>query len=253
MSESDYLRQVRAAPADIDMGFWKNPEGVAVPDDELRFLLIPDAVEAAAVSAVALQVHAYQLNTIDTPEHITRALIVTMGGMLPGALLHDHLVKGRQPGTALITFGTVGVSLYQSPGVRHPEPVVQQAASVDVTAHTVLLIDDLGDSGGTLVFLHDHLNTGGAAGVLSVVLYLKPSAKARGCANFHFGETDQDTWIVTPREQVETLVKRVPVWRARGASQTECHRRLVDLIGYPEAVVDQYLPMAFKRDYSVAY
>lgn len=247
MSESNYLRQVHAAPADIDLGFWKQPEGVAVPDDELRFLLIPDAVEAASVGAVARQIHTHQLSTVDRPQHITRALVVTMGGMLPGALMHDHLVKGRHPGTALIEFGTVGTSLYQSPGVRHHALRVQQPVSVDICNQTVLLIDDLSDIGDTLIFLRDHLQAEGAAGVLGAVLYMKPAARARGCADFHFGETSQDTWIVTPREQVETLIKRVPVWRARGASERECRRRLVAIIGYPPAIVDQYLPMAFKR------
>ena len=44
---------------------------------------------------------------------------------------------------------------------------------------------------------------------------------------------------------METLSKRVPVWRERGASEAECRRRLVDLIGYPPAIVDYYLPKAW--------
>ena len=41
---SDYQQQVRCAPSDIDLDFWRAPIGVTVPDDELSFLLVPDAV-----------------------------------------------------------------------------------------------------------------------------------------------------------------------------------------------------------------
>lgn len=245
MSENDYLRQVQAAPADIDLGFWRQAEGVAVPDDELRFLLIPDAVESAAVADVARQVHAYQQRNVGSPTQITRALIVTMGGLLPGSLLHDHLARGLSADTPPIEFGTVGVSLYASPGVRYEKPRIMQTMSVAIADHTVLLVDDLGDYGGTLAFLRDHVMDRGATGVLSAVLYLKPAARQRRCVDFHFGDTDQETWIITPRERVETLVKRVPVWRDRGADIGECRRRLIELIGYPPYLVDDYLPLAF--------
>ncbi|MCP4210126.1 MAG: hypothetical protein GY764_01485, partial [Halieaceae bacterium] len=55
-----YEQQVHCRAADIDIGFWRTPEGVAIPDDELRFLLVPDAVEAMMVGEVAGQVTTYQ-------------------------------------------------------------------------------------------------------------------------------------------------------------------------------------------------
>ncbi|WP_158292521.1 hypothetical protein, partial [Paracraurococcus ruber] len=91
----------------------------------LDFLLIPDQVEALALSEVAQQVHRYQRQHLDHNEAITRALIVTMGGMLPGVLLYDHLVEGRDPGVPKMQFGTIGVSLYKGPGVRYKNPLVQ--------------------------------------------------------------------------------------------------------------------------------
>ena len=44
---STYQQQLHCSAADIDIDFWRAPQGVSVPDDELRFLLVPDAVEAA--------------------------------------------------------------------------------------------------------------------------------------------------------------------------------------------------------------
>jgi hypoxanthine phosphoribosyltransferase len=248
MQEEIYRQQIDQQRGGIDLDFWRSPEGVSVPDDELRFLLIPDAVEAAAVEDVARQVHRYQRDNVDSAGQITRALMLTMGGMLPGILIYDHLVDGRPEGSPKIEFGTIGVSLYKGPGVRYEEPLVQHGISIPVSGETVLLIDDLGDTGGTMEFLTRHMKDCGAHKALHLVLYMKPAATRTCCADFYFGETAQDAWIITPRERVETLVKRVPVWKDRGASQAECRRRLVDLIGYPDALVDYYLPDVYTRE-----
>lgn len=241
---SDYHQQVHCPPADIDLDFWKQPEGVSVPDDELTFLLVPDSVEALAVASLSQQVHAYQLAQ-DGGVPITRALMATMGGMLPGILFYDHLVQGRPSGTPRIEFGTIGVSLYKGPNERYDEPLVQQAISIPIEGEKVLVIDDLGDRGGTLKFLAGYVAEQGASDVMSLALYMKPKALALCPVDFHFGEVDQDCWIITPRECVETLVKRVPVWIERGADQAECRRRLVEIIGYPPQVADYYLPRFF--------
>ena len=240
-----YQQQVRSSGDLINLDFWRKPEGVRVPDDELDFLLIPDEVESKALHEVARQVHIYQRSQLENGGAITRALIVTMGGMLPGVLLYDHLVDGRDPGVPKIQFGTVGVSLYKGPGVRYEQPLVQHGISIPISDQTVLLIDDLGDRGGTMDFLVKYVGDSGARKVLTLALYMKPAAMDLCPADFWFGETPQDTWIITPRERVETIVKRVPVWKERGASQAECYRRLVEIIGYPADLVDYYLPRAF--------
>ncbi len=239
---SDYQQQVRCAPNDIDLDFWKAPTGVTVPDDELSFLLVPDAVEALALFELGGQVHRYQSESGDP---VTAALMATMGGMLPGILLYDHLVQGRPADTPRIEFGTIGVSLYKGPNERYDEPLVQQAINIPIEGQNVLVVDDLGDRGGTMKFLKEYISEQGAAKVMTALVYMKPQATQVCPADFYFGEVEQDCWIITPREAVETLVKRVPVWRERGADSAECRRRLVDVIGYPAAMADYYLPRIF--------
>jgi hypothetical protein len=79
---------------------------------------------------------------------------------------------------------------------------------------------------------------------------MKPAAASQCPADFCFGTVRQDTWIITPRESAETLARRVPVWKDRGASLKECRRRLIDLIGYPPALVDYYLQQAYDRNHA---
>ena len=242
---TDYLQQQRCPREDIDLNFWRQPEGVSVPDDELSFLLVPDAVESVACLDLAKQVHVWQEEHRSQPEQITRALMITMGGLLPSVLLYDHLVEGRVAPTPKIEFGTIGVSLYKGPGDRYQHPRVQHGISIPVNNQTVLVIDDLGDGGGTLKFLSRYVRDHGAHKVLNLVMYIKPKAKSVCSADFFFGETPQQTWIITPRERVETLVKRVPLWKQRGASIDDCRHRLVEIIGYTEQEVDYYLERAY--------
>ncbi len=230
---------------DVDLEKWRRPDGVAVPDDELRFLLIPDDVEAAIVFDLARQVHHYQRHYAGKPEQISKAVMITMGGLLPGVLLYDHLVQGLEDGVPEIEFGTIGVSLYEGPGKRLENPIVVQDVSIPVEGATTLVIDDLGDFGGTMDFVVRIVKSRGAHSVLTLELYTKPAARQARPATFAFGEVPQDTWIITPRERVETLMKRVPLWKRRGASFEECRRRLVDLIGYPQGLVAYYLPYAY--------
>lgn len=240
---STYQQQIHGPANDIDLQFWQAPTGVAVPDDELTFLLVPDAVEALAIFELSQQVHRYQQDHPDNP--ITSALMATMGGMLPGILLYDHLIHGRPAETPRIEVGTIGVSLYKGPNERYDSPLVQQEISIPVADETVLVIDDLGDRGGTLKFLSEYIVGQGAQQVMTLAVYMKPMAIAACPADFFFGEVHQDTWIITPRELVETMSKRVPVWQERGADQQECQRRLVEIIGYPRQIVDYYLPGLF--------
>lgn len=241
---STYQQQMHCPASGIDLDFWRAPEGVAIPDDELTFLLVPDVVEAMAVFELAQQVHRYQHAPADGAA-ITCALMATMGGMLPGILLHDHLNKGHPPGTPRIEFGTIGVSLYKGPNERYDKPQVQHDVSIPVHDEVVLIIDDLGDRGGTLQFLRQHIVERGAKQILTLALYMKPLATETCPVNFSFGVVPQDTWIITPRETVETMIKRVPVWQERGANQRECQRRLVDIIGYPPQLADYYLKQLF--------
>ncbi len=245
---SSYQQQISCHRDQIDMDFWRKPEGVMIPDDELSFLLIPDEVEARATFELSKQVHDYQNENLQAGQTITKALIVTMGGMLPGVLLYDHLVDGRAAGVPKIEFGTIGVSLYKGPGVRYENPLVQHGISIPISGESVLIIDDLGDCGGTMQFLTKYISDSGALKVLNLAMYMKPVALKTCGADFWFGETPQDTWIITPRERVETMVKRVPIWKERGATEQECYRRLVEVIGYDRELTDYYLPAIYRRN-----
>ena len=237
-----YSKYIRLMDAPIDVDFWKQPEGVVIPGDPLRFLYIPDQVEALMVADLARQIHVYQL---DHPaEQITKAVMVTMGGLLPGVLLHDHLAWNPDPLLPPVEFGTMGVQYYAGPGQPLDQPRIVQDVSMDVESCTVAVVEDLVDLGGTARFVAQHLRARGAVKVVLVAPYLKNTRLSEEMPVIAFGFVPPDTWIITPRERVETLIKRVPFWQAQGATFDECAANL-RAIGYPHYLIDLYLPLVY--------
>ncbi|MBZ0294269.1 MAG: hypothetical protein K8L99_17025, partial [Anaerolineae bacterium] len=215
-----------------------------IPDDPLKFLYIPDQVEALMVADLARQIHAYQVDHAEA--QITKAVMVTMGGLLPGVLLHDHLAWNPDPLLPPVEFGTMGVQYYAGPGQPLDSPRIVQDVTVDVEGKSVAVIEDLVDLGGTARFVAQYLRERGADNVVLVAPYLKNRKLFDEMPVITFGFVPPDTWIITPRERVETLIKRVPFWQEQGALYEDCVNNLRE-IGYPYYLIDLYLPMVYNE------
>ncbi|MCZ7544130.1 MAG: phosphoribosyltransferase family protein [Anaerolineae bacterium] len=233
--------------APIDAEFWLNPEGVAVEYDTLRFLYVPDHVLTFVAAQIARKVYRYQIDNISTKQQITHAVMVTMGGLLPGVMLHDHLAWTLNKNIPPIDFGTLGVQCYAGPGQPLEEPSVIRPLSIDVSGRVVGVVDDLVDLGGTATFVADYLtNEHGASRIILIAPFLKSRDVISAMAVISYGQVPKDTWIIMPREKVETLVKRVPYWRDNGATFDVCQENL-RRIGYPQYLLDIYLRAAYER------
>ncbi len=244
---NEYADHVRELDDHIDAEFWKNPTGVEVEFDTLKFLYIPDHVMTYIASQLARMVYRYQIDNIATKQQITHAVMITMGGMLPGVLLHDHLAWTLNKNIPPIAFGTMGVKYYAGPGQPLDEPHILHPLSVDVTDRVVLVIEDLVDLGGTARFVARYLKEERAARkIVLVAPYLKSAISPEDMAVIWYGNVPKDTWIIMPREKVETLIKRVPYWRDAGASLKQCEDNLLR-IGYPRYLVDVYLRATYER------
>jgi hypoxanthine phosphoribosyltransferase len=241
---SHYVKQLRLLDDQIDLDFWRQPTGVAVAYDDLKFLLIPDQVESMMIADLARQVYEYQVQHIDGNRQITKAVMITMGALLPGVLLHDHLAYNPDKRLPSVEFGTLGVKYYAGPGQPLEKPIVIQDITIDVRGHVVGVVEDLVDLGGTAKFVSTYLYQHGARETILIAPYLKSRNLLDEMHVISFGFVPKDTWIITPRERVETLIKRVAYWRERGASEQDCRTNLIE-IGYPRYLIDLYLPSAY--------
>jgi hypoxanthine phosphoribosyltransferase len=242
-----YSDQTRQPDARIDAAFWENPIGIDVEYDELRFLYIPDHVSSFIAARVAHKVYRYQIDNIRTRQQITHAVMVTMGGLLPGVLLHDHLAWTLNKNIPPIGFGTLGVKYYAGPDEPLDHPQIIQPLSIAVAGAVVGVVEDLVDLGGTARFVQHYLiEEQGARKVILIAPYLKTREIMEEMEVIHYGYVPKDTWIITPRERVETLIKRVPFWRDNGATLETCRTNL-ERVGYPAYLIDTYLRATYER------
>ena len=243
----EYMNHVRELNDHIDPEFWKNPTGIDVEYDTLKFLYVPDHVMTFIASQLARSVYRYQIDNIATKQQITHAVMITMGGMLPGVLLHDHLAWTLNKNIPPIAFGTMGVKYYAGPGEPLDEPRILHELSIDVTGRTVGVIEDLVDLGGTARFVAQYLKEErGASKIVLIAPYMKTNLANDEMHVISYGNVPKDTWIIMPREKVETLIKRVPHWRDQGATLKACKENLLR-IGYPRYLLDIYLRAAYER------
>jgi hypoxanthine phosphoribosyltransferase len=231
----------------IDADFWMNPSGCEVEFDTLKFLFIPDHVSAFIAAQVARQVYRYQINNICTKDQITHAVMITMGGLLPGVLLHDHLAWTLNKNIPPIDFGTMGVKYYAGPGQPLDRPEIIHPLSIEVEDRVIGVVEDLVDLGGTARFVASYLtDERKARKIVLIAPYLKSTDVMDSMEVISFGHVPKDTWIITPRERVETLIKRVPFWRDNGAALNQCETNLLN-IGYPRYLLDIYLRATYER------
>jgi hypoxanthine phosphoribosyltransferase len=244
---TNYADHVAGLDDRLDMEFWKNPTGVEIAFDTLKFLYIPDHVMSYIASQLARAVYRYQIDNIATKQQITHAVMITMGGLLPGVLLHDHLAWTLNKNIPPIAFGTMGVKYYAGPGQPLDQPRVIHPLSIDVNEQVVGVIEDLVDLGGTARFVAHFLREEHhASKIVLIAPYLKSTLQGDEMHVISFGNVPKDTWIIMPREKVETLIKRVPFWRDNGASLKDCEDNLLR-IGYPRYMLEIYLRATYER------
>ncbi|MBE0690329.1 MAG: hypothetical protein IH587_09440 [Anaerolineae bacterium] len=226
--------------------FWRNPVGVEIPGDPLRFLYVTDEAEHRMISWLAKRVFKYQQDHVGTSRQITRMVMITMGALLPGVLLQDYLAYCAPEGLPQIEFGTFGVKCYVGPGQPLAKPIIVQPLSIDVRGHTIGLVEDLIDLGNTARFVREVLTSPeyGAREIVIIAPYRKSAAQIDPMETITFGRVPKDTWIITPRERIETMVKRVPFWAEQGVSRENCIARL-RMIGYPDYLIDDWFEAAW--------
>jgi hypoxanthine phosphoribosyltransferase len=229
--------------------YWQNPVGVDIPGDPLKFLYITDEAEHMMTSWLAKRVFAYQQANAGTPHQITKMIMITMGALLPGVLLQDYIAYCATPEMPRVEFGTFGVKCYYGPGQPLEKPEIVQPLSIDVRGHTVGIVEDLIDLGGTARFVHDILCSPdyGALDTVIIAPYRKSAAAlTNGAEVITFGKIPHDTWVITPRERVETMVKRVPFWAKNGASKSQCIDYLKQ-IGYADYLLEEWFESAWNN------
>jgi hypothetical protein len=130
------------------------------------------------------------------PGDFDSLLVVTRGGMVPACLISER--------TNIRNILCAAVVLYEDDQRTLPEPAfVQFPEDRHVKGRRILVVDDVWDTGSTIVAVRDRLRQAGAR-VQTCVLHYKPSrSRYPGDGPDFYAETT-DAWIVYPWDPVNS-------------------------------------------------
>ena len=96
---------------------------------------------------------------------------ISRGGLIPARFLSDFLLI---PDIKIVAAG-----FYLGPKQRMDKPVIISPITEDLSGKTVLLVDDVADTGETIIEVKKHIIERGAKEVYVAVIYVKPWNKAK--------------------------------------------------------------------------
>lgn len=142
------------------------------------------------------------------------------------------LAKGGWPMTrSLVDFlsvkkvASIGVKFYKGINERMAEPKIYQQLPVPITGETVLLFDDVADTGQSLKFVKKHLEKLGVKEVITATLFYKPHSEVK--PDFYGAKTT--AWIVFPYDVVEAIQMFRDKWVKKGIKLAELKKRFIKL------------------------
>ncbi|MCX8202397.1 MAG: phosphoribosyltransferase family protein [Candidatus Micrarchaeota archaeon] len=127
---------------------------------------------------------------------IDKIIAISRGGLIPGRIL-SSLLRNKNLSTIRVTF-------YTKPGVAKDKPHLAEDLSTDITDKTVLIVDDVVESGKTLSLTYNYLKERGAKKIYTAALFDKHvDGKEKLTSPDFFCEKISNKWIVYPWEKFD--------------------------------------------------
>ena len=124
------------------------------------------------------------------------------GGFLNTRILSDLYESNNIP----VDVFSITINLYISIGIQNPKPIMLQEINHTIFGLSILVADDVSDTGDTLIFVKDYLKWLGAKDIRIATVFVKSGTKF--VPDYYEKEVSQDTWIVFPYERREVRSQR---------------------------------------------
>ncbi len=118
-------------------------------------------------------------------------IAINRGGLVPARILSDSL--------NIPHLYVIGISFYSRVGVRKETPEVTQPLSVDISGKKVLIVDDISDTGKSLILAKEYVSKLNPAEIKTATIHHKPKSIFKPD---YFHKTTE-AWIVYPWETEE--------------------------------------------------
>jgi uncharacterized protein len=147
----------------------------------------------------------------DLPRDYDLLLVVTRGGMVPACLISEQ--------TDIRNIVAAAVMFYTGVGDTLPEPQFLQFPSDDLLkGKRILVVDDVWDSGRTIVAVKERIDRAGASADMAVLHYKPANSKFDSRPDYYAETTDE--WIVYPWDPTRARPpKGVGAWKLAGTGR----------------------------------
>ncbi len=160
---------------------------------------------------------------------------IARGGWIPARLLADFYGNRRT--------ANIKIEFYNNTSRATDNPIITQRISEKVEDKIVLIVDDVADSGKSLMAAIEHIKEMGAKEIRTSTLYYKKHSIIK--PEYYIKETK--AWIVYPWEYGEFAAFQYDQLKEK-MSIKEIRRKLKD-IGIPPPLVDAFFSLILdKRD-----
>ena len=117
---------------------------------------------------------------------------ISRGGLVPARIISDYFDCPR--------LAVMRVEFYKSVGKTRDFPRITQPLQVRIKGKNVLVVDDVADTGRSLIVADDHIKRKGAKEIKIATLHYKPVSIFK--PDFYVEKTN--AWIIYPWEKKET-------------------------------------------------
>ena len=156
---------------------------------------------------------------------------IARGGWIPARVLSDVLYAD--------SLQNIRIEYYSDVGQKGREPKITQPITGSMEGKSVLLVDEVADTGDSLYHATEHVQGLGAAEVKTAVLHWKPWSRVK--PDFFMVQTER--WTVYPWELRESIIALVKVFKKEDPSMDlkQIRNKLVFEVGFQPTVADYFI------------
>lgn len=140
---------------------------------------------------------------------------VSRGGWPPARVMSDLL--------GVSEIANVKAEFYKGVAETKSKPIISQPISVKVQGKTLLVVDDIADTGESLSLVKRHLQEQGAKTIKIATIYYKPWSIIT--PDYYMKETKK--WVVFPWERKETIKHLIKKYSENKKTYEEAQKKLV--------------------------
>jgi hypoxanthine phosphoribosyltransferase len=161
-----------------------------------------------------------------TKETFDRVVALAKGGLSWNRQLQDLL--------GIKHTSSIQVKFYKGINSTASRPIVIQSLPVTIEDESILIFDDIADTGESLILAKEYLMTHGAKSIKSATLFEKPWSKFKP----DFVGESTTSWVIFPHDTIENIHLLKDKW---GKITKEEFKTRLNSIGIEKSLIDFYL------------